>query len=115
MPQNPSSDPAILNFDHLERQVAGDASLKREILQLFQQQTMRITALLQTSTHAHEKRDAAHTLKGAARAIGAEIIADHASRLEILFDRHQDADADLAALKQAIAAADALINAHLAP
>src|SRR5215211_5035706 len=95
----------VLDLTHLVRQTLGDSALEREILQLFMRQS---TTLLQGIEHpsSHERQlVAAHTLKGAARAllrdrpfaaltVGA--VMEQAGLARTVFYRHFDDLADLA-------------------
>lgn len=75
MPQN------AIDLVHLARQTGGDVELERELLTLFAQQCARhLRAIHGGDTDI--RRDAAHTLKGAARAIGAWQVAEAADRIE---------------------------------
>jgi HPt (histidine-containing phosphotransfer) domain-containing protein len=62
-----------IDLDHLNRYTGGDAALNEQILRLFEDQC----------TSTLEKLDAlAHTLKGAARGVGAFALADVAAEAE---------------------------------
>jgi HPt (histidine-containing phosphotransfer) domain-containing protein len=78
----PSETPSILDLEHLRRQTAGDRDLERELLALFVAQCARLRPLLAAAPSTAERADAAHTLKGSARAIGAWSLAGAADRLE---------------------------------
>ena len=77
-----SPEQRILDLVHLARQTFGDRDLERELLALFEQQCMRLLPVLTGSGPAGERGDAAHTLKGAARAVGAWRLAAVADQLE---------------------------------
>jgi len=77
MPQNP------IDTEHLSRQTGGDHDLERELLMLFSQQCVRLLRTIHGSADRQARVDAAHTLKGAARAIGAWQVADAADRIEL--------------------------------
>jgi HPt (histidine-containing phosphotransfer) domain-containing protein len=70
-----------IDLVHLARQTGGDTDLELELLALFSDQCVKH---LDTIRHANAKlgSDAAHTLKGAARAIGAWHVAETAERVE---------------------------------
>jgi len=70
-----------IDLVHLARQTGGDAELERELLMLFAQQCARQLRAIHAGD-ATVSRDAAHTLKGAARAIGAWQVAEAADRIE---------------------------------
>lgn len=77
-----------VDLDHLNRYTGGDRGLNREILKLFEEQcaTMlaQLDALARTDGGASTKNwlELAHTLKGAARGIGAFGLADVAAEAE---------------------------------
>jgi HPt (histidine-containing phosphotransfer) domain-containing protein len=73
-------DDGPIDLDHLARVTLGDASLEREVLELFVKQAARIIAALAASSA--DAPALAHTLKGAARAIGAFRVADSAAGVE---------------------------------
>lgn len=80
MQPRPPSD-AVLDSAHLERQCLGDAALARELLVLFDRQCVRLAPPM-TSADPGTAREAAHTLRGAAAAVGAVEIARLAARIE---------------------------------
>jgi HPt (histidine-containing phosphotransfer) domain-containing protein len=90
---------------HLARQTGGDAELAREVLGLFRDQCARQFGLIAAAGPGQASRDAAHTLVGAARGIGAFGVAAAAGALEAA--PPEDHDAALAALERAIASAQA--------
>ena len=71
-----------IDLEHLARQTGGDLALERELLVLFSQQCARHLRTIHGSADDNVRRDAAHTLKGAARAIGAWQVADAADLIE---------------------------------
>jgi HPt (histidine-containing phosphotransfer) domain-containing protein len=56
---------------HLSRYTLGDRALEREVLELFCTQSAIYVDRLRAASSDQEWRDAAHSLKGSARAIGA--------------------------------------------
>jgi HPt (histidine-containing phosphotransfer) domain-containing protein len=75
-----------IDFVHLSRQSGGDEALEAELLALFSDQCVRqLSNILDTSRAATQRRDAAHTLKGAACAIGAWAVAEAADEVEDAF------------------------------
>lgn len=62
---------AVLDRPHLARYTMGDQALEAEILDLFVQQAPITIGRLRSATDEKQWREAAHTLKGSARAIGA--------------------------------------------
>jgi HPt (histidine-containing phosphotransfer) domain-containing protein len=75
-------DSQVLDLEHLCRQTAGDRALERDLLALFRTQCARLRLLIQDGDLPVRRADAAHTLKGSARAIGALRLASVADRLE---------------------------------
>lgn len=71
--RNLASEP--VDVQHLRRYTLGDQKLEREIFQLFMTQLPELIAALRTAQTERDWRMAAHTLKGAGRAIGAWRIA----------------------------------------
>lgn len=70
----------ILDRDHLARYTGGDTALEAELFNLFLKQTQACLERLKIAQSDQEWCDAAHTLKGSARGIGAfklgEVCAD---------------------------------------
>lgn len=62
---------ALIDLDHLDRYVAGDRSLRDEILAIFEEQAEMWTRQLDPRAEDGAWRDAAHALKGASRGVGA--------------------------------------------
>jgi len=97
---------------HLARYTFGNKALELEVLQLFADQAPEYLRQLRAATTEKAWRDAAHTLKGSARAVGAVRVADKAERAEALRaspDRVARARA-VTALEEALAEA----RAHIA-
>ena len=69
------------DLNHLERQAMGDRNLMLEVLVLFGRQLDGLHARL-AGASPDERREIAHTLKGAARGVGAFAIGDCAARIE---------------------------------
>jgi HPt (histidine-containing phosphotransfer) domain-containing protein len=76
------SDSQEFDLAHLDRQTFGDAALRDELLRLFDQQCARLVPITTGSGPPGERADAAHTLKGSARAVGAWPVATRAEALE---------------------------------
>lgn len=73
----------LLDRAHLERQTFGEAALAQELLALFEGQCDKLLPLIgDDGAQALARADAAHTLKGGARAVGAFAVADRAEALE---------------------------------
>jgi HPt (histidine-containing phosphotransfer) domain-containing protein len=96
MPANP-----VVDMEHLARYTGGDTALNAEILRLFDSQVTEMVGRLQSILAARDAKSwkqITHTLKGAARGIGAFGFADAAAALEPL-----DLDADSANASAGIA------------
>jgi HPt (histidine-containing phosphotransfer) domain-containing protein len=100
-----------IDFEHLERMTLGDGAIEQEVLTLFSAQSARLMHTL--AAMPADASALAHTLKGAARAIGAFAVGDAAARLEAAIARGFDASAALAELGEAVAEARAAIEAVL--
>jgi HPt (histidine-containing phosphotransfer) domain-containing protein len=66
----------------LARQTGGDRALEEEVLSLFSKQAAALGEELRSQATDASRKQSAHTLKGAARAIGAFELAECASRIE---------------------------------
>jgi hypothetical protein len=95
-----------VDFAYLEGFVAGDIAVVLEVLALFRQQAESWSAALAAQSDGW--RDLAHTIKGAARGVGANALADAADRAE-----NGTAD-DLPPVRTALDAAMADIAAYQA-
>jgi HPt (histidine-containing phosphotransfer) domain-containing protein len=73
---------AAIDFEHLARQTDGDQALASELLTLFAAQCLRQLQTIRGHDDAGTRRDAAHTLRGAAQAIGAWSVAEAAAVIE---------------------------------
>jgi HPt (histidine-containing phosphotransfer) domain-containing protein len=71
-----------VDFAYLERYAGGDAALVEKVLGLFREQAQMWTRLLDATAPAEAWRDAAHSLKGSALAIGAYALADECEAAE---------------------------------
>jgi HPt (histidine-containing phosphotransfer) domain-containing protein len=70
---------ALVDLAHLARYTGGDEELNAEVLRLFEEQASELVARLQTVLAARDAKSwkhVTHTLKGAARGIGAFELAD---------------------------------------
>ena len=108
----PSSDATaheaeqILDAVFLAEQTFGDATLRREVLALFEAQCDHLQGRIEAGA-AEDAIMAAHTLKGAASAIGARRIASLAGTMETALGEgwdHADVDRLVGHLIDAIAA-----------
>ena len=75
-----------VDIDHLNRYTGGDGALNEEILQLFATQCREMMAKLESlatgEADAKSWRETTHTLKGAARGIGAFALGNAAAEAE---------------------------------
>ncbi len=72
-----------VDFGHLQVYAGGDLDLMEEVLGLFREQAALWVRLLDPAAEAEAWRDAAHTLKGSARGIGAFALADACEAAEL--------------------------------
>ena len=80
--RKPSSRP--VDLVHLSRYTLGERALEREVLELFCTQSRVYLARLRDARSDKDWKDAAHSLKGSAAAIGAWRVAEAAQRAEAL-------------------------------
>ncbi|MES1991386.1 MAG: Hpt domain-containing protein [Pseudomonadota bacterium] len=74
-----------LDLVHLSKYTFGDRGLEAELLGLFRSQAGIYVMRLESAADAKEWRDAAHSLKGSSRGLGAWALGDLAEEIE-----HQD-------------------------
>lgn len=77
--------PAVIDMEHLARYTGGDAKLDAEILRLFDAQALSLVARLKETLAAGDVKswkEITHTIKGAARGVGAFALADAAAVCE---------------------------------
>ena len=102
-----------VDLDHLDRYTGGDRVINEEILRLFDDQCRELLTKLDGLTEAEFDTKAwheiAHTLKGAARSIGAFELGDAAAAAEQVGNDRASALAALQRLKQDSAAVAAFI------
>ena len=102
-----------LDLVHLSRQTGGDAELEQELLVLFADQCARQLATIRDAASRQNRCDAAHTLKGAAFAIGAWEVGEAAAAIEYALADQKDGPelaAHLKALDKATEGACAMIS-----
>ncbi|HEY7458875.1 MAG TPA: Hpt domain-containing protein [Xanthobacteraceae bacterium] len=75
-------DAGAIDLVHLRQVTFGDEVLAREVLGLFDAQAERLLATVVSARDERARREAAHTLKGAALGVGARAVADAAADLE---------------------------------
>lgn len=75
---------AAIDYAHLDLYVQGDRALLDEILTIFEEQAALLKAALVASASDENWRNAAHSLKGASRGVGAFSLGDAAEAAEAL-------------------------------
>ena len=108
-----------VDLDHLARYTGGDKSLNSEILRLFDGQISEMVDQLQTVLAQRDRkkwRQVTHTIKGAARGVGAFAMGQAAAEAEPVDPAAQPDQAGqaLAALKSKGQAVQAFIADYLA-
>ena len=107
--KNSKADPEVRPdsgpFDraHLDRMTHGDRALAREVLRLFDSQAERQLEALASADNAKARVEAAHTLKGAARGVGAFAVARIAEDVEACANDEIAFASSLARLKARLA------------
>jgi HPt (histidine-containing phosphotransfer) domain-containing protein len=107
--------PVVLDIDHLTAQALDDEELAREVLAMFLDQSADMLRIVRDAAAGLDRRNAAHRLKGSARAVGAFRVAAASEALEFL---PEDADEPtllerIAALHASVAEARSAIAARL--
>jgi HPt (histidine-containing phosphotransfer) domain-containing protein len=108
----------VIDLEHLNKYTGGDLALNGEIQRLFHKQATHMTMRLQNCNEAGDNEgwlEAAHTLKGAARGIGAFALADtvaEAEKLQPKTDRAK-AQAALATMKSRAGLVHMFIDSYL--
>jgi HPt (histidine-containing phosphotransfer) domain-containing protein len=98
-----------VNLAHLRRYTLGNRDLELEVLHLFVGQAPQTFGQLAAAQDAVRWKIAAHTLKGSARAVGAERIAALAQAAEHIDPRQTERAQIVAELEEAIAEASAFV------
>jgi HPt (histidine-containing phosphotransfer) domain-containing protein len=102
-----------LDRTYLSRQTFGDRKLEREVLDLFRTQSPIYLGRVKAARSDSEWREAVHTLKGSARAVGAWRIAEAAERAEL--GNPSSRAASIAQLESSVLEANAFIGSVLEP
>jgi HPt (histidine-containing phosphotransfer) domain-containing protein len=76
--------PLPIDLEHLSQYTANDPALTRDVLQIYRDQAARWLADLEGAADLKAWKDAAHTLKGASRGVGATEVAHLAEEAEAL-------------------------------
>jgi HPt (histidine-containing phosphotransfer) domain-containing protein len=100
---------------HLSRYTLGERALEREVLELFRAQSVVYLERLRRARSEQEWKDAAHSLKGSASAIGAWRAAEAAQHAESLSGTRLNASRDLRLreIESSLREAEAYIGALL--
>ncbi len=105
---------AVVDLAHLDQYTLGDRDLQAELLQLFRDQLKNQAEELVSCTDAAAWKSAVHTLKGAARSIGARQIAEVAEAMELVaFPDEAERAVVLSRLMAVRAAFEARIDEYL--
>jgi HPt (histidine-containing phosphotransfer) domain-containing protein len=72
-----------IDMEHLEKQTLGNRALQKEVLALFQRQSVECVGKIKAATTVADRSEAAHALVGSARGVGAFSIAYIASEIEL--------------------------------
>jgi len=83
----------LIDLVHLSKYTLGDRDLECELLGLFRCQSSVYLKRLEEAVSLKDWKDAAHSLKGSAKGIGAWAIADHAEtaeQLSVIGEAHSD-------------------------
>jgi len=84
MTNTPSEMETEIDFDHLNLYVQGDIDLTREVFGLFKHQIEMWGRALTPDADDDTWGSVVHSLKGSARAVGAQALADRCERAETL-------------------------------
>jgi HPt (histidine-containing phosphotransfer) domain-containing protein len=102
--------PATLDLTTLRAQTGGDRALERDVLALFLVRSQVDFDRVAAGKTAEERRAAAHTLVGSARAVGAFALAASAAAVE---RTAVDSATGIPRLREALLAAHTLVRQHL--
>ena len=114
----PMSTHAVIDIEHLSRYTGGDEALNAEVLQLFEDQTTELVERLRSVLAARDAKswkEVTHTLKGAARGVGAFSLADAAAAAEPIDPVRDPTNASVAiqTLKSSAGAVQSFIHDYL--
>ncbi|MCC5996881.1 MAG: Hpt domain-containing protein [Oceanicaulis sp.] len=114
MSEGGGSAPKVLDRTHLATFTGGDPALEAELFALFEAQIEACIGRMSGAAPRDDQawRDAAHTLKGAARGVGAMALGEACAAAET---RPHDAGALEAVMKAAGAVRDAMRDARGGP
>lgn len=103
---------APIDLAHLRRFTLGNTALEIEVLQLFSGDAPAVLDRLERAGDQKAWFEAAHTLKGSARAIGARRVGALAERAERLGRTDPGTASLIASLKEALREAAAFVQHH---
>ncbi|MEM8771104.1 MAG: Hpt domain-containing protein [Pseudomonadota bacterium] len=78
------SNHCVIDLEHLDKYVAGDLSLRDEILTIFSEQAAMLDEKFGRAATDEAWRNTAHSLKGASRGVGAWALGDLCEEAERL-------------------------------
>ena len=105
--------PPALDLAFLAEQTFGDRALARDVLALFEEQCEALLPVVADAAGPTQQSIAAHSLKGAARAVGAIRLAACLERFEEILARGAPQEEGLAQVLAAAAEARAASARHL--
>lgn len=107
---------AVIDMEHLARYTSGNAALNSEILRLFDSQASELVHRLRAILDARDAKswkEVTHSIKGAARGVGAFALADAAAECErVGVDERQAATVAIDQLNVAADAVQTFIRSH---
>jgi HPt (histidine-containing phosphotransfer) domain-containing protein len=109
--EQPAAPALPIDLSHLHRQTMGDRHLQREVLKMFMRYSREQIERLKTAQSIEARREAAHSLVGSAKGIGAFTIASIAAEIE---GAKGPVDGRLRLLEAAAAAARTFFEDYLA-
>lgn len=74
----------VIDLDHLDKYVAGDTALRDEILVIFSEQIETLKEQISETANNEDWKFVTHSLKGAARGVGAWALGDLSEEAEAL-------------------------------
>lgn len=92
----------VIDLDHLSSMTGGDTELAKEVLGIFKHQCDIWGRMLDPSTPCDQWADAAHSIKGAARGVGAMSLGDACNDAEVRGREGNVPEAEAAVLLSAI-------------
>ena len=78
---------SVIDLDHLDKYVMGDTALRDEILTIFAEQVETLNAQFSETASDDDWKFATHSMKGAARGVGAWVLGDLSEEAEALIGK----------------------------